>query len=722
MFVRPPEVQNKILQVEPEAEASIQHETKVRPNQIPSGVTHYNKQPESSPVTYISVPQFAFYNEETGEPLDQETIHKMNLEQEIERLQSQFYQKELQKEQQKTQDDQFLNFFHTPKPMYSVEENPEDEPPALPSSQFQLTPQTERPSYVPTTKARPMHYEDTTPNDEVFHREFLKNYHQLQAEAASKLKKYQKQGKPNRLQYSAPRRPTNSHHALTLQQRPLPPGMFRPPFLPPPPKKSYQKRPITASSQKVPTYAHINNIPNRPINYHRPQKPQRHPDPTFPPHVHHPQTPQVNVQQVLALQKLISTMRPQDNISPSTPIYVERPHYTEATPLAVNTGFNPNSVKVEGGFKPIINTGIAPSFKTAEERMDDTVDEANIEDTVGVIDLTKQTNKQDVHIEPNNNTEEEEDIFKHLTPVKFEPMFVPSPLDHRTQKNPSKYKKKVVDEKYQTSIKHRNNHLEPYNAQKTKYIKMRPRPTLIRRPLYPNNVMPPFKIPVRGGSPQFRYQQADEDSIEDTADFEIIQMSNETSPSETNSAQNILEVIEMQGNETEPESLEILFNESLEADPAVKNETDDEIAMASETRNFYSPVTYDGKRVSAIAPPSLPETRQSDILKQPQFTPFRGELPSFPASLADLPQLSSSKAARGEILPPGHESKRARRSPDHVPGHVGDDHDHYDSQRGHDDHHHDHEDHQHHDHEHNNANCIYSGFLLVPILAFARFL
>jgi len=565
--VRPPSEAVETMkdsEVEPEAEASIQYQSKVLPD-LPQSYSHFDQAPQQQfhanqiqvPVKYVP----EFINKDTGEPLDEETIHRMNLQHEIQRLTATFEHTlpanvvvaspnlpPQQQSQPSLSDEQFLNFFHTPKPVkpqYSVEEAPEDEPQVLPATQFQVTPQTERPSFIPTTQAKPMHYESSTTVDIKFHQDFLRNYHQLQAETAAKM--HRQQVKPVRLQYSVPRRPSNPHHALTLQQRPMPPGMFRPPFVAPPGKKSPPKRQFPAGSQKIPVYASINSIPNRPPTHIRPYKPQR--------------APQINVQQVMALQKLLTTVEPQDRvtIAPTTPLFPVSfvQSTTENTRLAFNSGFNPSSVKVEGGFKPILNTGIAP---VANERMDDMVDEDEVEDNIGVIDLTK-TQKTDFIDETSvsNATKQDDDIFKHLKPVMFEPMFVPSPPDTRIYKNPEKNKKKPVNHKYYGNIKSRNNLLEPYNAHKNKYIKMRPRPNLIRRPLYPENVMPPFKIPVRGGSPQFRNHESEE-SAEDTTDFDIIQMNNDTIDTEDEGAENIFEIMEMESEEntTAPDKMEVV--------------------------------------------------------------------------------------------------------------------------------------------------------------------
>lgn len=129
VFVRPPadlitptvEPSLSSFDIEPEPQASIQHVSKVRPENI---VNHEERNPDPNPSAVpVYVPEFHFYNEQTGEPLDEETIQKMHLEQEIQQLQSQFFQKQLVPPAPKpisqplqqlpnfSTDEQFLNFF-----------------------------------------------------------------------------------------------------------------------------------------------------------------------------------------------------------------------------------------------------------------------------------------------------------------------------------------------------------------------------------------------------------------------------------------------------------------------------------------------------------------------------------------------------------------------------------------------------------------------------------
>lgn len=58
----------------------------------------------------------------------------------------------------------------------------------------------------------------------------------------------------------------------------------------------------------------------------------------------------------------------------------QKEHYKDDMPLAVNTGFHPESVVIEGGFRPIIN-------KESTRRSDDEGPELKYESEIGVIDV-----------------------------------------------------------------------------------------------------------------------------------------------------------------------------------------------------------------------------------------------------------------------------------------------------------------------------------------------
>lgn len=110
------------------------------------------------------------------------------------------------------------------------------------------------------------------------------------------------------------------------------------------------------------------------------------------------------------------------SIKPSPTIY--------KMPPARNTGFRPESVVIEGGFKPIL------SKDEIEDRKDDEMAEGpeiENEGEIGVI-----------------NVDNESDADKSSTVVEtFEPIFVPSPLDKFTQQKPVKMRKRANVKKNQ---------------------------------------------------------------------------------------------------------------------------------------------------------------------------------------------------------------------------------------------------------------------------------
>uniref|UniRef100_T1HQW4 At5g54830-like domain-containing protein n=1 Tax=Rhodnius prolixus TaxID=13249 RepID=T1HQW4_RHOPR len=114
-------------------------------------------------------------------------------------------------------------------------------------------------------------------------------------------------------------------------------------------------------------------------------------------------------------QSYISSLpeKTKHKIQPSQMISQNAEELTTKLPIAVNTGFNPGSLVIESGFKPIIQT------PHAEERLSDVEYEEGNE---GVINM-------DSGEEQKSHTE------------MFEPMFIPSPLDSN-----SKHTKKATTE------------------------------------------------------------------------------------------------------------------------------------------------------------------------------------------------------------------------------------------------------------------------------------
>ena len=318
------------------------------------------------------------------------------------------------------------------------------------------------------------------------------------------------------------------------------------------------------------------------------------------------------------------------DIKPSPPILpsdviVLNAQDTLNIPVAVNTGFNPHSVVVEGGFKPIIASKI--SEPTAQDRSS-IVDENDEEEEVitknedvenpskevpdEIVDKTEESIIADLASEIVSaiaEDERKENPFQGQQPETFEPMFIPSPPDRR---NGSNTKKPLPDEGLAPPISPLHHRNSPQTNRKNvhQYSIIRPRPGLVRRPLYPNNIIPPFRI---RGSPTFRYQQ-NEEALED------------------------------------------------------------EMAMAADRMDSYylppgdtsvSPgvvVTYDGKSVTdagLAAPLGIKSTRvpmgTADFIRgTPQFVPYRGEIPPpVPDVISpeNIPQLRKQNQQLAHSLP-----------------------------------------------------------------------
>lgn len=116
---------------------------------------------------------------------------------------------------------------------------------------------------------------------------------------------------------------------------------------------------------------------------------------------------------------------------PYAPLLSIKPSLTNyKMPPARNTGFRPESVVIEGGFKPIL------SKDEIQDRKDGEVEEGpeiENEGEIGVI-----------------NVSTEKDVDKSPTLVEtFEPIFVPSPLDKITPQKPVKMRKRANVKKNQ---------------------------------------------------------------------------------------------------------------------------------------------------------------------------------------------------------------------------------------------------------------------------------
>lgn len=275
-------------------------------------------------------------------------------------------------------------------------------------------------------------------------------------------------------------------------------------------------------------------------------------------------------------------------------------------PVAINTGFNPHSVVVEGGFKPIIKSKSAQ----AEDRStveDEEPDAGNSKTEETILELGSEVVEAIADDDRKNNP------FQGQQPETFEPIFIPSPPDRNAAQNGSNVKKPILAEELTPPAAHLNHRHSPEPNRKNgqPFMMIHPRPGLVRRPLFPNNIMPPFRIPVRGGSPTFRYQQSD--------DY-----------------------------------------------------TEGETPMAAERMDSYLPlddssipsvvVTYDGKSVESSIPPAPAAMRDvrfpvgtADLIRAtPQFAPFQGEVPPPVPNVISpesIPQLSKENQQRAQTLP-----------------------------------------------------------------------
>lgn len=124
-------------------------------------------------------------------------------------------------------------------------------------------------------------------------------------------------------------------------------------------------------------------------------------------------------------------------ILPSAMISQKAEESTARLPIAVNTGFNPGSLVIESGFKPIINTPVAEE-RVSEVEYDD---EDNNEGVIKMDSLDEQKAQTEM----------------------FEPMFIPSPLDSNVK------------------------HVKKATTEPVKKVRKPFRQVVMRRPIYSND-------------------------------------------------------------------------------------------------------------------------------------------------------------------------------------------------------------------------------------------
>lgn len=304
-----------------------------------------------------------------------------------------------------------------------------------------------------------------------------------------------------------------------------------------------------------------------------------------------------------------ATIKPSPPLRPSEVVVLNS--QDSHTPIAVNTGFNPHSVVVEGGFKPIItsnNVGAqdrsAEDNETQEIKKKPEAGENKTEEAV--IAAVGPEVVEVVAVEERNDNP-----FQGQEPETFEPMFIPSPPDRNAARNASK--KPILAEELTPPVAHVNRQsMQPHRRNGHPFMVIRPRPGLVTRPLFPNNILPPFRIPIRGGSPTFRYQQSDGDT-EDETPMAAERMDSYLSPGDSSITPSVV-------------------------------------------------VTYDGKSVTSsipLAPVAIQNIRHpagtADLIRgTPQFAPFQGEIPPPVPDLIspeNIPQLSKENQQQAQTLP-----------------------------------------------------------------------
>ncbi|XP_068084801.1 protein Skeletor, isoforms D/E-like [Anabrus simplex] len=305
-------------------------------------------------------------------------------------------------------------------------------------------------------------------------------------------------------------------------------------------------------------------------------------------------------------------------------------------PIAVNTGFHPESVVVEGGFKPIVPKTFAAQDRSSVE----SEPESDVENATHELKALEDMEREIIAELTKEGTEKEErkdNPFEGQQPESFEPMFIPSPPDRIVgQQNGSKLANKksgVIAEGLippAASLNHRNS---IQTSRVPGQPLARPRPGAVRRPAYSDNVPPAFRVPIRAGSPSFRHKQIADDAQDETP-MAAERMDTYYLPPADYSLD------EQQGN---PPNVE------AQIPPGAV-------------------ITYDGKPVvdvslaSSISDPSMGSTSfqspsgTADLIKgTPQFGPYRGEVPPPVPSVVrpeSIPQLQNHNKQHAQTIPP----------------------------------------------------------------------
>nr|CAD7455034.1 unnamed protein product [Timema tahoe] len=412
--------------------------------------------------------------------------------------------------------------------------------------------------------------------------------------------------------YTVP--PIRRPYPQRAYSRPLQGGVHRPPFMPPGvkfnPKKPFYRVPIMGGPHHpvmvTPQFHHpmgYHHMPGHspvPLKYHQYQHQQQQGSNKFyqliapnsqkvqvqkaPPSTSTPTTTTATpTTTTTTLAPASSTTHEPEVVTLATisPAPSSDANSSTDLPVAVNTGFHPDSVIVEGGFKPIIHQKAVAEDRSSlgEPPVNDPEDE--------VVSGTKEERK--------------DNPFEGQKSELFEPMFIPSPPDRIIGNQTVVKKPGVLSEDLTPPAVIQGKPSRPYD------VSGRTHPDM-RRPLYPNKKTSNFHHPPRGVD--FRHQQSRDETpmAEERMDAYYHNSRRGVFEDETPMAAERMETYYLPPQYSTPRRAPI--------PPGVI-------------------VTYDGKPVvdgSLSSPPNAPSAPHRGgslalVRGTPQFGPFLGEVP-----------------------------------------------------------------------------------------------
>nr|CAD7445311.1 unnamed protein product [Timema bartmani] len=418
--------------------------------------------------------------------------------------------------------------------------------------------------------------------------------------------------------------------------RPLQGGVHRPPFMPPGvkfnPKKPFYRVPIMGGPHHpvmvTPQFHHpmgYHHMPGHspvPLKYHQYQHQQQQGSNKFyqliapnsqkvqvqkaPPSTSTPTTTTATpTTTTTTLAPASSTTHEPEVVTLATisPAPSSDANSSTDLPVAVNTGFHPDSVIVEGGFKPIIHQKAVAEDRSSlgEPPVNDPEDE--------VVSGTKEERK--------------DNPFEGQKSELFEPMFIPSPPDRIIGNQTVVKKPGALSEDLTPPAVIQGKPSRPYD------VSGRTHPDM-RRPLYPNKKTSNFHHPPRGVD--FRHQQSRDETpmAEERMDAYYHNSRRGVFEDETPMAAERMETYYLPPQYSAPRRAPI--------PPGAI-------------------VTYDGKPVvdgSLSSPPNAPSAPHRGgslalVRGTPQFGPFLGEVPPPVPDVVrpeSIPQLRNQKPSR----------------------------------------------------------------------------